>query len=80
MRSNPRLFIRSLTSVLFSNNPFILLVIHLKKIIAIYCEFPRNSYNISQNISDNKIKFEKTKTIIQNSSSKFHNNSINLIR
>ncbi|OGI21965.1 MAG: hypothetical protein A2287_06425 [Candidatus Melainabacteria bacterium RIFOXYA12_FULL_32_12] len=79
MRSNPRLFIRSLQSLIFENNPIIFIFIQLKKILNNSTEFPQKHKKIFKSIQENKTRLEKAKSLID-LNSRNTAKTINLVR
>lgn len=79
MRSNPRLFIRSIQTSIIQNNPAVLLYFRIKKLFAMCTDFPQKNSKISKNILNTKEKIEKTRSIID-LDMKDRSNLINLIR
>jgi hypothetical protein len=78
MRSNPRLFIRSLQNTIIKSNPIVIIFCQIKKMIEISLEIPHKSKKINKSILESKSKLEKAQSIIKLKSEKTC--YINLIR
>ncbi len=64
MKPSLRLYIRSLQTILFFNNPFIKIIILLFKICHDSFYFKSKSYKIRKNIYENTKKMEKAKKML----------------